>query len=102
MNHRKQIVPCDHIHVGFTYDRNLVTAIMRQLPRFVHKHTVVYRMYTTLKLYYLHQQELLSEILNILKLHMHSKSLAKMIAMYISKMHGGNYGWVAKISALLK
>ena len=75
---------------------------MRELPRFVHKHTVVYRMYTTLKLYYLHQQELLSEILNILRMHMHSKSLAKTIYAYIRRMHGGHYGWVAKITALLK
>jgi hypothetical protein len=59
-------------------------------------------MYTTLKLYYLHQQELLSEILSILKLHMHSKSLARVIFAYIRKMHGGHYGWVGKISAILK
>ena len=59
-------------------------------------------MYTTLKLYYLHQQELLSEIYNILKLHMHSKDLARAIHAYISKMHGGKYGWVSKISGLLK
>jgi hypothetical protein len=87
---------------NFGYSRTLIQQIMRQLPRFVHKHTVVYRMYTTLKLYYLHQQELLSEILNILKMHMHSKSLAKTIYGYISKMHGGHYGWVGKISTLLK
>ena len=85
----------------FSYSRSLIASIMRQLPRFIHKHTIVYRMYTTLKLYYLHQQELLAEILNILKLHMHSADLAKTIQAYISKMHAGNYGWVKQISTLV-
>ena len=55
MNAKKEVVPCSHIHVGFTYDRKLVKGIMKQLPRFVHKHTIVYKMYVTLKLFYLHQ-----------------------------------------------
>merc|ERR1711988_67676 len=102
LNHRKQIVPCDHIHVGFTYDRNLVTAIMNQLPRFVHKHTIVYKMYTTLKLYYLHQQELLNQVLAILKEHIHSRELASTLFAYMKQMHGANFKWVASIEALLK
>jgi hypothetical protein len=102
LNKNHHVVPCSHIMDNFSYSRTLIGAIMKQLPRFVHKHTVVYRMYTTLKLYYLHQQELLSEILSILKLHMHSKSLARVIFAYIRKMHGGHYGWVGKISMILK
>lgn len=102
LNSRHHVVPCSHVMDNFGYSRSLIASIMKQLPRFVHKHTVVYRMYTTLKLYYLHQQELLSEILSILKLHMHSKSLARVIFAYIRKMHGGHYGWVGKISTILK
>jgi hypothetical protein len=102
MDRRHHMVPCSMVMDDFAYSRSLIEAIITTRPRFVHKHTVIYRMYTTLKLYYLHQQELLSEILNILKMHMHSKSLAKMIYSYISKMHGGKYGWVRKITALLK
>merc|ERR1711990_281356 len=102
MNAKHHVVPCSHVMDNFSYSKNLIKQIMHQLPRFVHKHTVVYRMYTTLKLYYLHQQELLSEILSILKLHMHSKQLASVIFAYIRKMHGGHYGWVGKISAILK
>jgi len=85
----------------FSYSRSLITAIMGALPRFVHKHTVVYRMYSTLKVYYLHQQELLNEVLSILKLHIHSADLAKTLAGYIKTMHGGNYKWVGSITALL-
>merc|ERR1712146_158816 len=102
MDRKHQITPCSHVMDNFSYSRSLILNISKQLPRFVHKHTVVYRMYTTLKLYYLHQQELLSEILNILQMHMHSKSLAKTIYAYIRTMHGGKYGWVSKITALLK
>merc|ERR1712176_1741215 len=100
MNSKRRIVPCNHIHVGFTYDRNLVTAIMNQLPRFVHKHTIVYKMYTTLKLYYLHQQELLNQVLAILKEHVHSRQLASTLFAYIKQMHGANFGWVSRIEAL--
>lgn len=102
MNARHQIVQCDHIHIGFTYDRNLVSAVMDQLPRFVHKHSMVFKMYTTLKLYYLHQQELLNQVLAILKEHIHSRQLASTLFTYIKQMHGANFGWVARIEALLK
>jgi hypothetical protein len=67
MNRKHQMVPCSHIMDNFYYSQNLINSIMHQLPRFVHKHTIVYRMYTTLKLFYLHQQELLAEVLAILK-----------------------------------
>jgi hypothetical protein len=102
LNDKHKIVPCDHIHIGFTYDRNLVTAIMDQLPRFVHKHTIVYKMYTTLKLYYLHQQELLNQVLAILKEHVHSAQLAAVLKGFIARMHGKNFGWISSIEALLK
>merc|ERR1711990_1283070 len=102
MDAKHHVVPCSHVMDNFSYSKNLIKQIMHQLPRFVHKHTVVYRMYTTLKLYYLHQQELLAEVLAILKQHMHSQDLAKQLHKYISQMHGGNFGWVKKISTLLK
>ena len=79
-----------------------IEEIIATLPRFVHKHTVIYRMYTTLKLYYLHQQELLNEVLSILKLHIHSADLAKTLMAYMATMRGGSFGWVAQITALLK
>lgn len=59
-------------------------------------------MYTTLKLYYLHQQELLNQVLAILKEHVHSKQLASTLYAYVKQMHGKNFGWVSKIEALLK
>jgi hypothetical protein len=59
-------------------------------------------MYTTLKLYYLHQQELLNQVLAILKEHVHSKQLAQTLYAYVRQMHGKNFGWVSKIEALLK
>lgn len=102
MNSKRQIVQCDHIHIGFTYDRNLVSAIMDQVPRFVHKHSIVYKMYTTLKLYYLHQQELLNQVLAILKEHIHSHQLAQTLHTYITRMEGKNFGWVSSIESLLK
>jgi hypothetical protein len=77
MNKHHRMIPCAHINVGFGYSRSLITAIMDELPKFVHKHTVIYKMFSTLKLYYLHQQELLNEILEILRNHMHSATLAK-------------------------
>ena len=102
MNHKKQMIPCDHLHIGMKYDENLISAIMRQLPRFVHKHLVVYKMYTVLKLYYLHQQELLNQVLALLKEHIHSAELAATMKTYIGTMQGANFGWIAKIQALLK
>merc|ERR1712070_155357 len=102
MNHKKQMVPCDHIHIGLKYDVHLVSAIMRHLPRFVHKHLVVYKMYTVLKLYYLHQQELLNQVLSILKEHIHSKELALTLRDYFATLQGKNFGWVSKIEGLLK
>ena len=101
MNKAHHVVPCSHIMDNFGYSKQLIGQIIRQLPRFVHKHTLVYRMYTTLKLYYLHQQELLSEILDILKKHMHSKGLARTLSVYIKRMHGGKYGWVRQITSVL-
>jgi len=102
MNHKKQMIPCDHIHIGMEYDQSLISAIMDQLPRFVHKHLVVYKMYTVLKLYYLHQQELLNQVLAILKEHIHSAELASTLRTYIGTMQGKNFGWVNDIEALLK
>merc|ERR1712070_563730 len=102
MNHKKQMVPCDHIHIGLKYDVHLVSTIMRHLPRFVHKHLVVYKMYTVLKLYYLHQQELLNQVLSILKEHIHSKELALTLRDYFATLQGKNFGWVSKIEGLLK
>lgn len=63
---------------------------------------MVFKMYTTLKLYYLHQQELLNQVLAILKEHIHSKELASTLFAYIRTMHGKNFGWVSQIEALLK
>ena len=102
MNHKKQMIPCDHLHIGMKYDEHLISAIMEQLPRFVHKHLVVYKMYTVLKLYYLHQQELLNQVLAILKEHIHSAELAATMRTYIGTMQGANFGWISKIQALLK
>jgi hypothetical protein len=74
---------------------------MGELPRFVHKHALVYKMYTTLKLYYLHQQELLNQVLSILKEHIHSRELAGTLHSYIKQMHGHNAGWVSHIEKVL-
>merc|ERR1711937_30824 len=102
MDRRHHMVPCTHVMDDFSYSRGLIEEIIATLPRFVHKHTVIYRMYTTLKLYYLHQQELLNEVLSILKLHIHSADLAKTLMAYMATMRGGSFGWVAQITALLK
>lgn len=102
MNSQHKIVQCDHIHIGFTYDRNLVNSIMQHLPRFIHKHAFVYKMYTTLKLYYLHQQELLQQVLALLNEHMHSHDLERTMKNYLKIMHGKNFGWVDGIETLLK
>jgi hypothetical protein len=102
MDRRHHMVPCTHVMDDFSYSRNLINEIIATLPRFVHKHTVIYRMYTTLKLYYLHQQELLNEVLSILKLHIHSADLAKTLMSYMATMRGGSFGWVAQITTLLK
>jgi len=59
-------------------------------------------MYTTLKLYYLHQQELLNQVLAILKEHVHSRQLASTLFTYVKQMHGANFKWVSQIEALLK
>jgi hypothetical protein len=96
------MIPCAHINVGFGYSRSLITAIMNELPKFVHKHTVIFKMFSTLKLYYLHQQELLNEILEILRNHIHSAQLAKELTSYIASMQSGSYGWLTKLSAVLK
>lgn len=96
------MIPCTNVIDDFSYSKALIGDIMQTLPRFVHKHTVVYKMYTTLKLYYLHQQELLNEVLQILKLHIHSLDLAKTLTAYIATMQGGNYGWVKSITTLLR
>ena len=74
---------------------------MDSLPRFVHKHSIVYKMYTTLKLYYLHQQELLQQVLSLLNEHLHSHDLEKTMMNYLKIMHGKNFGWVDNIEKLL-
>ena len=102
MNSHHRMIPCAHVNVGFGYSRSLITAIMNELPKFVHKHTVIYKMFSTLKLYYLHQQELLNEILEILRNHIHSAQLAKTLTTYIASMQGGSYGWLTKLTTLLK
>merc|ERR1711990_855456 len=51
---------------------------------------------------YLHQQELLNQVLAILKEHVHSRQLASTLFTYIKRMHGANFKWVANIEALLK
>merc|ERR1712147_88812 len=102
MNHKKQMIPCDHLHIGMKYDENLISAIMDQLPRFVHKHVVVYKMFTTLKLYYLHQQELLNQVLALLKEHIHSKELAATLMSYIGTMQSSKmFGWLSNIKSIL-
>jgi len=55
MDHKKHMVPCSFIHVGTKYSVNLVNKILEEFPRFVHKHTLVYKMYMVMKLFYLHQ-----------------------------------------------
>ena len=102
MNSNHKMVPCSHIHVGFGYSRRLIGAIMDVLPKFVHKHTVIYKMYSTLKLYYLNQQELLAEVLEILRSHLNSHQLAHRMFAYMKELHGGNYSWVNQIKGLLK
>jgi hypothetical protein len=62
----------------------------------------MYKMYTVLKLYYLHQQELLNQVLALLKEHIHSAQLAETLRAYIGTMQGANAGWVAQMEALLK
>ena len=102
MNRDKHIVACDHIKVGFTYDRNLLHAVIAALPKFVHKHAIVYKMYATLKLYYLHQQTLLNQILGILQEHKSSKELAVTMKKYIGQLNGKNFGWLKDIESELK
>ena len=68
---------------------------MKSLPRFVHKHVVVYKMYRTLHMYYLHEQELMNQVLGVLSTHKSSEALAAKMKGYFGQMHSGNYGWVS-------
>lgn len=54
MDKHRKIVPCANINTGMEYDRALVGEIVKELPAFFHKHTLYYKMFMTLKLYYLH------------------------------------------------
>jgi hypothetical protein len=101
MDKKRNIVPCANIDTGMEYDRALVGEIIKELPPFVHKHTLYYKMFMTLKLYYLHQQELLNEVLEIIRTHKSSENMLKQLKIYLKNAKGSNYGWIKKINALL-